>query len=290
MKIDDLLHGISTLVLTTVRGSQIQGTGFFFQKLGPPDSTKPAGTAQWREVLSIWLVTCRHVVLPKIGGQEVMPDQVMLHMRKIADNKIIWEPIGLDLAELTKRVKLHRNPAIDITIIRVDDLITDRIKSGATYMQWSAVGEENLPGNNNISAEVTDDVIVIGYPKGFYDRTNVFPIVKSGIIASRWGLNFNGMPVFLVDARLFPGSSGSIVITKPIDFVVVNGKPLYAKEKQFAFLGVYSGEPFLQKDPIELDDMTIIRKDSFNVGMVWYGSLVIDIIKEGIELSQLKTA
>ena len=56
---------------------------------------------------------------------------------------------------------------------------------------------------------------------------NLFPIVKSGIIASRWKTGFKGKPYFLIDAKLFPGSSGSVVITKPADFVIRNGANLH---------------------------------------------------------------
>jgi hypothetical protein len=282
MKLDDTLHGISTLLLVTFQGKQIQGTGFFYQELAPRDPTK---NSQWRRIEALWIVSNRHIFLPKIEDKEIVPDSLTFHIRKIADNSIIWEAITLDIIELRKRIKLHADPQVDVAMIRIDDLFISRIKDDKNYMQLSAVGEENLPGNNNISAEVADDVVIIGYPKGFYDEKNVFPIAKSGIIATRWGLNFNGLPVFLIDAKLFPGSSGSIVITKPIDFVIVDGKPMSAKDKKFAFLGVYSGEPFRQHTPIDLDDITIIRKDSsFNVGIVWYGQLVVDIAKKGIPL------
>jgi len=50
---------------------------------------------------------------------------------------------------------------------------------------------------------------------------------------------------------------------------------MYAKEKQFAFLGIFSGEPFRQEEPLEFDDMTIVRRTGFNVGIVWYGHLVV---------------
>lgn len=279
MKIDDTFHGISTLLITTSQGKQILGTGFFYQELAPKDPNKKE--PHWREVKETWVATNRHVLLPKVKGKEVIPDSVTFHFRKIVDDGIVWEPVNLDVTEFKRRLKLHTDAAVDVAILRVSDLLIERLKTGNQLMAWSAVSEENLPGNNNISAEVADDVIIIGYPKGFYDEKNVFPIVKSGIIATRWGLNFNGMPIFLIDAKLFPGSSGSIVITKPIDFVVIDGKPMYAKEKQFAFLGVYSGEPFIQKEPLELDDITIIRKDTFNVGTVWYAQLVVDIAKKG---------
>ena len=129
--------------------------------------------------------------------------------------------------------------------------------------------------------EVADDVVVIGYPRGFYDHTNLYPIVKSGIIASRWGFNFNGLPYFLIDAKLFPGSSGSIVVSKPQNITVDGGMVFCAKEKQFTFLGIYSGELIRQPHPIEMDDITIIRKEGFNLGTVWYGSLVDEIIRDG---------
>jgi len=282
MKIDDTLHGISTLILTDFQGKQALGTGFFYQELAPRDPNKKG--YYWREVKETWVATNRHVLLPKVKEKEVIPDHVTFHIRKIVNDGIVWEPVILDVTEFKKRLKLHTDAEVDVATLRVGDLLTESLKKGNELMSWSAVSEENLPGNNNISAEVADDVVIIGYPKGFYDKKNVFPIVKSGIIATQWGLNFNGMPVFLIDAKLFPGSSGSIVITKPIDFAVIDGKPLYATEKQFAFLGVYSGEPSIHKEPIELDDMTIIRKDSFNVGTVWYAQLVVDIAKKGQNL------
>jgi len=283
VKIDDRLHGISTLLITISQGNQIQGTGFFYQELGPKDPNKEA---QWRDIKKIWIVTNRHILLPKVNGNELLPDNFIFHMRKIVKEGIVWDPFVLDTDEVMRRVRLHKDTEIDIAMVRVDDLLISHIEGGVKYMAWSGVCEEDLPGTSRVSAEVGDDVLIIGYPKGFYDKKNVFPIVKSGIIATRWGLGFMGRPVFLIDAKLFPGSSGSIVITKPINTIATaNGQVLYSPEgKQFAFLGIFSGEPFVEKIPIELDDMTIIRKDSFNVGVVWYGYLVAEIARGGVTL------
>ena len=66
--------------------------------------------------------------------------------------------------------------------------------------------------------------------------------MKSGIIASAWGYNFNGLPIFQIDAQLFPGSSGGLVISKPTNIAMIDGNLKYNKIKQFVFLGVYSGE------------------------------------------------
>lgn len=283
MNVDDTFHGISTLLLTGFQGRQIQGTGFFYDELAPEDPNTKG--FYWREVEATWIVTNRHVLLPKVEGTEIIPDTVIFHVRKVVGQGIVWEPVILDVTEIKKRLKLHTDSEVDVAVLRVDDLLRERMKPGKVYMTSSSVSEEDLPENKNISTEVADDVVIIGYPKGFYDEKNIFPIVKSGIIATRWGMNFNDMPVFLIDAKLFPGSSGSIVVTKPISSIVAEGPMKGERETQFAFLGVYSGEPFRQHEPIDLDDITIIRKDSFNVGTVWYGKLVVDIVKKGKVLS-----
>lgn len=284
MQVDDVIHGISTLIrVQTVTGAESQGTGFFYQQLSPSDPTKDG---QWREIENAWLITNRHVLLPRSPNGESIPISLTFHLRKITNGSISWEPITLDRAAIVARAKLHVNPEVDVCAIHILDLITDAriLSEGVDYLDWYGVSSDNFAGNNKINPHVTSDAVVVGYPRGFYDQVNLFPIVKSGIIASRWGANFQGKPYFLIDAKLFPGSSGSIVISKPTDVVVENGKFFHATEKQFAFLGIYSGEPYQAHSPIEFDDLTIIRKTGFNVGIVWYGHLVEEIISRGVVL------
>jgi hypothetical protein len=171
-------------------------------------------------------------------------------------------------------------------VVRVQDVITERIlRKDAQYLQHLAVSREQFAGENNIDVQASDDIIVVGYPRGFYDEVNLFPIVKAGIISSRWGTPFGGEPFFLIDAKLFPGSSGSVVLSKPIDVVVRDGKLLHATEKQFAFLGVFSGEPFREGRTIEAGDLVITQKLGFDVGAVWYAWLIEEIIDKGIEFN-----
>ena len=282
MHIDDRIHGISTLLNCMYHFGSSQGTGFFYQELGKAD---PAKGSQWLPIEKTYIVTNRHVILGKQGSQEIAPTFFTFHLRWQNGNQIEWEPITLDTSEMLQRAKFHQNPTVDIAVVDVLDLITEKMKDGKNYLQWHAVTKNDFPGNNKLNIDVSSGAVVIGYPRGFYDQVNKFPIVKSGIIASRYGLPFNGNPYFLIDSKLFPGSSGSIVISEPTNITVDNGSIFHNPEKQFAFLGVYSGEPFQQSQPIELDDMTIIRKSGFNVGIVWYAQLIEDIISSGVKLS-----
>ena len=274
MSIDQKIHGISTLIRTTCSECQSQGTGFFYQELAPKDTDKNDG---WRAIKNTWLVTNRHVIIQIHNGKELIPDSVTFHMRRIVNNQPVWDPIELQRNILVERALFHPDKSIDVCIIDIYGLLKEKLNDGNQYMAWFAVSKENLPGENKIHPEVTSDAIVIGYPRGFYDQHNIFPIVKSGIVASKWGAFFDQKPYFLIDAKLFPGSSGSIVISKPTNLLVENGNLFHNTEKQFAFLGVYSGEPYQQHHPIEFEDIAIIRKSGFNVGIVWYGHLVEDI-------------
>ena len=85
----------------------------------------------------------------------------------------------------------------------------------------------NLPENQPLSIDVTSDIIVASYPKRFYDKLNKFSIVKSVIIASTWGSYFSGLPIFQIDAQLFPGSSGGLVISKPTNIAMIDGSLRY---------------------------------------------------------------
>ena len=61
---------------------------------------------------------------------------------------------------------------------------------------------------------------------------------------------------------------------------------MMADEKQFAFLGVYSGEHVLREAPVVVGNLTIAQTTGFDLGIVWYGELVEEIIEQGVSLSQ----
>ena len=287
MNLNDTLHGISTIILTTApQNRSICGTGFYFNRLALKEGEGP----QWRTINGIWLVTNRHVLIPRDGEEEIEPEAVTFHLRRFAGSgSLEWDPVRLSPNDIERLARFHPEKSVDVATIDILEFMTERIKNSDQYGTYYGVSSENFSGKNNIHVEASSDVLVVGYPRGFYDEVNLFPIVKSGIIASRWGASFQGQPYFLIDAKLFPGSSGSVVLSKPIDFVVKEGQMMYSEEKQFAFLGVFSGEPQVHEVPMDFEDLTIIRKHSFNLGVVWYAELVDETIDRGIPLSKALT-
>lgn len=277
---DSQLFGMTTIIECRYGISKIQGSGFFYNDLAPGD---PSKGPQWRQINGTWLITNRHVAFPKINDKEVVPDTFIFNLRKIKNDNIEWLPITLSKEELLKRTKIHRNDIVDIVAINIGDLMINIVQTSndGTIVSPGSITSDNLPNNSPLQIDVTSDIIIASYPKGFYDMVNKFPIVKSGIVASYWGANFNGKPLFLIDAPLFPGSSGGVVISKPTNIAIINGKIMHNTAKQFVLLGVYSGEP-VYTNKVEVEDMVIIQNKSFGLGNVWYSHLIPEIITNGI--------
>lgn len=283
MNIDDQLHSITTIINSVWPSGGGSASGFFYHQYDT--SNNKQSSPGWIKIEEQWLVTNKHVL---INTHNELANSITFHYRKITkEGSCEWLPITISGIELYNRCKFHKLDTVDVAIIRVLDLLTSIIpefhKKGEGIMSHGAVSERMFPGADKISVNVGDEALVIGYPKGYYDMFSKFPIVKSGVIASKWGAPFNGYPYFLIDAKLFPGSSGSLVISRPTNFIIEKGQ-IYSRpldQKTFAFLGVFSGEPFTQSRPIETDSFTIISKEGYNVGIVWYYSLIPDIISNG---------
>lgn len=288
MTVDQKILGMTTLIKSQSKtyGITSQGSGFFYSELadeptGPVNEEKHIG---WYRVEGEWLVTNRHVVLNKITKAdgtvaEVFPEILQFYIRELVDGKIEWVSVDLSQEELMKRTKFHTNPGVDVAVIKVDDLLVDMtIKNQhREFIRPTLLTNRDLPDKFPVQLETTTDVIVCSYPYEFYDKYNKFPIIKSGIIASSWNSDFNGTPLFLVDANLFPGSSGGLVLSKPIDVALIDGKLMHSKEKQFALLGVYSGQYMYNSR----DKYGREQKEAFGLGMVWYSRLIPEIIKNG---------
>ena len=189
MSVDDRLHGISTLILSTWQGSQGSASGFFYQILsrdptGPPDKDGLA----WLKIEELWLVTNRHVL---VNDANELASSITFHHRKITEKGFEWVPITISGTDLHSRCRFHQSDDVDVAVVSVLDLITAVIttkRENETPLAWRAVSKDLFPNiNHPISVGVGDDALIVGYPRGFYDDFSKFPIVKSGVIASRWG-------------------------------------------------------------------------------------------------------
>ena len=125
MKFDDMLYGMTTLIETHIGSYVSQGSGFFYNALGEKD---PSKDSQWVKVEGTWLVTNRHVALPRINDTEIIPDTFTFNLRQIVNAEIQWLPITLSKDEYLRRLKVHSNSIVDVVVIDVGDLIVEQIQ------------------------------------------------------------------------------------------------------------------------------------------------------------------
>jgi S1-C subfamily serine protease len=99
----------------------------------------------------------------------------------------------------------------DLAIVPIGGLLNQLEQQGRPIF-FRSVSPNLFPSEQVVSdLAAMEEVTFIGYPSGLYDEHNVSPIIRKGITATPPWNDFRGQPAFLIDAGVFPGSSGSPV-------------------------------------------------------------------------------
>lgn len=195
------LSAAEQLMHTTVRlecelsGGRIStGTGFFF-----------AFTVGDKVRIPL-IVTNKHVVEGAITGTFVIT-------RRAADGTPqmgLHEIIKLDKFE-SLWVK-HPDDNVDLAVFPIAPLLRSA-ESQNMSLFYVTLDDSHIPNTETYdSLGGIEDITMIGYPNGIWDTRNNMPIVRRGITATNPKLDYNGLPLFVIDCACFPGSSGSPVM------------------------------------------------------------------------------
>ena len=57
-------------------------------------------------------------------------------------------------------------------------------------------------------------VLIVGFPLGVHDTLHRLPVARQSVIASAFGIRFQGKGYFLTDARMHRGTSGAPVVAR----------------------------------------------------------------------------
>lgn len=106
-----------------------------------------------------------------------------------------------------------RHPNVDLAILPINPII-EEIKKTKNRTPFIIPYTEDLIPSKILLDEITaiEEVLMIGYPKGLWDKTNNLPIVRKGITATPVYLDYEGKKEFLLDIPNYGGSSGSPVV------------------------------------------------------------------------------
>lgn len=216
----------------------------------------------------IYLLTNRHNVTGRDqnNGQPLhhsggLPNQIKIFHQSLNEGEWIPKVIeiyGKNEEELWIEHPIYKHKA-DFVAVKIDDIVD--LKNSGIHVTLFDINK-----TLGISLDPSESISVIGFPFGKSAGENekqYYPIWLNGFIASEMSINYNNLPVFLIDARTREGQSGSPVwAIRDKGVFVHNDKTLYY-DNVSEFLGIYSSR----------------INEKADIGYVWKASAVLELVQ-----------
>ncbi|PWB77149.1 MAG: hypothetical protein C3F08_10355 [Candidatus Methylomirabilota bacterium] len=247
------------------------GTGFFL--------FRPVNGDQGH----VLLVTNKHV-LPPIGSPQNVQIRVTIGTGDKAAVRFVDIPVVGTDGRYLPNVRLHPTPGFDVAALNVTEAIVKQGIQGA-WLPLDLLSTPERLKNENIT--VGDEIFLLGYPNAIFDARNASPILRTGVIATvpSEGYAFNdalkkqfGLPDridgFLIDANVFPGSSGSVVVLKQQSTTIgPRGETLVSGAKKVPYiLGIVSGS-------IPIADTALGTTQRMGLGIVYSSEAIRAVVE-----------
>jgi hypothetical protein len=209
-----LLHNTIRIEVQKADGTGGLGTGFFYV-FNDPEHTSSIPV----------IVTCWHVVSNTTLGQ--------IHFALGTTNILVRSQNDFPLVFPNFESLWIRHPDtnIDLAVMPIAPILR-ALETQGKILDFFPIPEKELPSSEELLNDgVFQEVKFIGYPIGVWDEKNNLPIVRRGMTATDPSIDYNGRHEILIDASVFPGSSGSPV------YIANEGVNISPK-------GVFGGVPF----------------------------------------------
>lgn len=131
----------------------------------------------------------------------------------------------------------HPDPAVDIVAISLSNEMKSASDVGKNPFFKSIDSRLSFEVGIKEELDALLDVTFVGYPVGLFDTHNLLPIARRGMTATPVSVDFNNEPAFLIDAAVYPGSSGSPVFLLNHGWIASRTGPLTAGSR-IIFLGI----------------------------------------------------
>lgn len=169
--------------------------------------------------------------------------------------EIIATPRSLNLGGYFE----HPDTEIDIACFNISSIT----ESFSAYVNW--IDPQLFFDYEEKDLRCGGDVVFVGYPDGFYDEKHYLPLLRKGALASIPWVDFDGRGQMIIDAGVFPGSSGS---------------PVYASIKgKYRLLGLVAQGKIRDLDFVDVANSDKAMPIVFaGLGVVWKSKLIRDVI------------
>jgi len=247
-------------------GKQWSSTGFIFGYPIDKDKAIP------------FLVTNKHVIQEQVKGD--------LHFIKEKNNQpSLGEGLTLPIGNFEDHWFEHPDTDVDVAVMPFGRILK-HIEKENEKIFYRFVSGRIIPKQAEIEdMDAMEEIIFIGYPKGLFDEKNYTPIIRKGVTATPFYIDHGGKKQFLIDASIFPGSSGSpiFLIDNNIHWSKKERKPL---DSRILFLGIISdGFIFDEKNKVikktkDVKTKSFVKTQQFmDIGIVFKPETITEAIE-----------
>jgi S1-C subfamily serine protease len=241
MVIESLLLSV-TRVSTLVGTQQLtNATGFFFDR----DDR-------------LFLVTNRHVVLDEASNHR--PDRLEIELHVDPENVAITTQFSIPLYYGTQPAWQEGTDAagtVDVVALQLE-----RAALPHTLLVKPFTPNHLIEQLDEI--EVGTRVLIVGFPLGFHDTWHHLPVVRQAVIASAFGLRFQGQGYFLTDARMHRGTSGAPVVAR------MPAQRSGRGDLPWMLLGVHAAR-------MDVTNRDADQDERLNLNCAWYADIVMTL-------------
>lgn len=246
---------IEPLLLTAARISTFNdnarltnASGFFFERDG-----------------RLFLVTSRHVLFSK--SIEHYPTRIEIELHTNAAN--IAEAVDFSIPLYRNGKSLWRQGMdaageIDVAVIEID---RQALPATAVYRAYNP--QHLLSSLDQV--EVGSSLLIVGFPLGFHDALHHTPVVRHAIIASSFGLRFQGEAFFLTDARTHRGSSGAPVVMRSAQHRTSHDAT--NDDLPWMLLGIHSSR-------FDVGDRDLMADEALGLNGAWYADILLKLTEK----------
>ena len=277
MKVETAAEHLFFMTLR-IETERFVGTGFIFEHKWKCPRTG-------HELTGMFLVTNKHVVVDADEGKF----RFTLSARGGSAPKLgKW--IGVNVGR-------HRwqwwagHPAedVDVAVFPLNPILEELSRLRASPF-FSCVDAKLLPENSSFGGlNAVERIVFVGYPNGVYDATNNLPVIRSGITATPPDVDYEGSPRFLIDASVFPGSSGSPIFAYDRGSWLSGTSDWTVGSERVVFLGVLSSVLYRESDgSLEFRDIPTatktvpVSREMIDLGVAYKAVTVVETIEEDL--------
>ena len=241
MSIESILLAVTRITTFSGNRKLTGATGFYFKRNK-----------------KLFLITNRHVLIDEANGH--LPDSVEILLHSDPTNLTSTGQFSMPLYDDNQAQWVEAKDSagtVDVVALPID---TAKFPKNILYTSFS---EDNIPRDLD-EIEVGASIRAVGFPLGFHDTLHNLPVMRHAIIASSFGLRFQGYGYFITDSLLHRGSSGSPIVAR------ISKRKSARSHFPWILLGIHSAR-------LDTDNREPQEDERINLFTAWYSDVLMTL-------------